>query len=388
MAELFGVPGGGEVWKIGSSHFLVYKTPKHGVPIAYSLEDKEQLERLFRNDFETRDVKVARTFGSMADAEKKSGVLLVGSRHELRNREEHPFSGMVAKFDRLVLTQPWLKDPEVLALHAASQLEGRPLTEQELRSTDWWRSRGDGEREWALLSLSDPETAKQVRRDNSFTILNTLQQLGAANVPHDIRAWINTQWTTGKWSQPFLTEQLRRLADPYRGALAPGLQALVQEQGYDISGRGGENREINITREHVDTVRDMVSRWLGPHVAESWDPEKVREWAGRLRNDPNAHLALTDTLRKQRLAKYKGYEDINTTYEDIDALWRPVFRTMWGQDPESGDPLFEKILQLNDAQGAETLLRREGIRQGNRTVGMSLIQDMHRAMGGSVREMR
>jgi hypothetical protein len=386
MAEMFGVPGGGEVWKIGNTHYIVYKTPKNGVPIAYRLRNEEQLDRLFGNELEQRPKTIARSFSNMTQAARSTGVLEVGVREELQAGGENPFGSMVAKYDRLAMVQPWLKDPEVLALYAASRLEGRSLSEQELRSTDWWQSRTAGEREWALLEMSDPETARQVRRDNSFVIEATLKQLGARDVPHDIRAWMNTQWLTGKWSQNFLTEQIRRLADPHRGPLAGDLERISRE--FDRSGRGGDGRTINVTREHVDTVRDEVSRWLGPHVAAGWSPDKVREWAGKLRNDPNARLELMDHLRKQRLAKYSGYTDMNTTYEDIDALWRPVYRQMWGQDPNPGDPIFEKILQLNDSAAAEQLLRKEGLKRGNKTVGNSLIGDLHRAVGGSVREMR
>jgi hypothetical protein len=381
MSQLAGVPGGGQVWKIGNVHYIVYTTPRRGVPIAYRLRDDAQLRDLFPGS----SPNIARSFSNMADARRATGVLNVGHREELTGTAEHPFTSLVSKYERMVVTNPWLADPEVMALYASAILEGRTITASELASTSWFQSRTQGEREWAVLSLSDPSTANQLRTDNRNAVINTMTQAGIGFFSGFDRLadFITERWTQGSWTQGYTTEQIRRLADPWRGPLDDSLARAASSM--DRSGRGPTPL---ITREHTDTVRELVSRWLGPHVAANWSPERVREWAGRLRNDPDAEKALTDHLRTQRMAKYSAYTDQNLTYEDIDSLWRPMVRAIWGEDPTPGDATYEHILQINDSARAEQVLRREGLRRNNRQVGQTLLRDLHGALGGSVREMR
>lgn len=382
--KLVGVPGGAELWRVDRMTWIVYRTPKHGVPIAYQVTGGSQNVRAL---FDDGQVRYARQFNSRKAATKATGVMLVGHRSELSFQGDHPFRPLLAKYQRLLPTNPWLKDPEVLALYASAILEGRSITESELASTGWFRKRTKGEREWAVLSMSDPQTADQIRSDNRTMVRQTLRSLGVHGFSEgrgSMLEWLTNQWTTGKWTQSHLTEQLRRLADPFRGPLDKDLRNFFASKR---SLTGGRPSHLTQTREHEDTVRDLVSEWLGPHVAETWSDRKVREWAGRLRNNPNAQQNLIDSLRKQRLSKYKSYDDINTTYADIDALWRPVVRGLWGVDIKHGDPTYERILRLNDAAEAEKTLRQEGLRRGVRQVGLNLLSELHRTLGGSVRRM-
>lgn len=365
--DLLGVPKGGEVWKVGNSYVLVYHTPNHKVPIAYTLKG-QQLNDLF--DGSPSHVK---SFADWKTARSSTGILVMGSREAVRSESKDPFGDMVQKLKRLAISQPWLADPEVMALYTAATLEGRSVSQEELQTTNWFRSRNEAQRQWAYLSMSDPKTAAQMKTDNRNMVRSTLMQLGVTwdenSKMGPLVDWVNDQWTTGNWSQEYLTEQLRRLADPHRGPLDSKLAAQTSRSTFSR------------TIQHEDTVRQLVSEWLGPQVAQGWTDQHVASWAGRLRNDPNAQQKLVRSLQLQRKAKYGAYEDENITYADIDALWRPVVRGMWGIDPRQDDAVYERILQMNNQTEAEKLLRTEGVKRGYASTLNEISGAVTRAVG-------
>ncbi|MFO7165527.1 MAG: hypothetical protein DIU75_019605, partial [Mycolicibacterium hassiacum] len=143
---------------------------------------------------------------------------------------------------------------------------------------------------------------------------------------------------------------------------------------------------LDRTREREDEVRQMIQRWLGPAYAANWTDQHIAEWAGRLRNDPDAKQELEDVLRKHRMALFPEYDNPNLTYEDIAAPWRGVVQQIWGQTADETDPLFMRIVRTNDLATAEQILRTEGLRRGIGTVVNDVMAAATSAFGGGVQE--
>jgi hypothetical protein len=193
---------------------------------------------------------------------------------------------------------------------------------------------------------------------------------GVADASAGLIQTVADKWTTGAWSQIYATNQIRLLADPQAdGVLDP-----------ELGGFGG----LDTTREGEDDVRNMIQTWLGPAAAENWTQTNIEKWAGRLRDDPDARLELEESLRKNRLALFPEYENPNLTYEDIAAPWRGVWSNMWGEVADETDPLFTKIVRLNDRAEAEKVLRNKGLALGNKSVTQNLLSDLS-VFGGQVR---
>ena len=367
--DLHQVPPGAEVWEVEGRHFLVWYVPftDPPVPLAWFVSSSEERKAL---GIDTN--KIDRKFKSW-DQFYATGVLRHGDTRELVNTRVHPWELLKQHYEQEVAIKPYLADPEILALWAAAMMEGREITEGELKTTNWWRTHSQAEREWLLLNASDPATADRLIRDNRLRVADLLRSSGVANASEALINLIADNWTQGKWTEVYALQQIRLLADPYaEGELDPELRGLT--------------KGLDRTREGEDEVRQMIQRWLGPAYAANWSDQHIAEWAGRLRNDPDAKQELEDVLRKHRMALFPEYDNPNLTYEDIAAPWRGVVQQIWGQTADETDPLFMRIVRTNDLATAEQILRTEGLRRGIGTVVNDLVASATSAFGGGVQE--
>ncbi len=172
---------------------LGVKSPQGGrIRLAFQVSDREELEALFRDRTPKPDLTMS------VSQWRQWGIINAGKKSELANTSEHPFHALVSSFKREAKTQPWLRDPEVLGLTVSAMLKGREVSEGELRSTNWWQSRSDAEREWVRLQAGDPRTAQdriaQARRQ----------------VRDEVRRWLGP--THGAWSDRQVDSWAQRLA--------------------------------------------------------------------------------------------------------------------------------------------------------------------------------
>ena len=367
--DLHQVPPGAEVWEVEGRHFLVWYVPftDPPVPLAWFVSSSEERKAL---GIDTK--KIDRKFKSW-DQFYATGVLRHGDTRELVNTRVHPWELLKQHYEQEVAIKPYLADPEILALWAAAMMEGREITEGELKTTNWWRTHSQAEREWLLLNASDPATAERLISDNRLRVADLLRSSGVANASEALINLIADNWTQGKWTEVYALQQIRLLADPYaEGELDPELRGMT--------------KGLDRTREREDEVRQMIQRWLGPAYAANWTDQHIAEWAGRLRNDPDAKQELEDVLRKHRMALFPEYDNPNLTYEDIAAPWRGVVQQIWGQTADETDPLFMRIVRTNDLATAEQILRTEGLRRGIGTVVNDVMAAATSAFGGGVQE--
>lgn len=365
--DLQGIPSQAEVWLVGNVYYIVYFVPNTNppVPMAWRVPSADERTALGISGAD-------RTL--TADQFNNSGALPMGISTEIPNPGPgvHPFDSLVSQYETEVKVKPWLADPEVLALWAGAAIEGRSITPAELQTTEWWQTHNESERRWLSLNASDPTTAEQVISDNRLQVGNLFREAGVDNATDVLVNAVADRWTRGNWSQAYALTQIQALADPFsEGDLDPALQ--VFRQGLDT------------TRDREDQVRSLVNRWLGPSYSTGWTQEIIARWAGELRNNPDAETELTEALRGQRMALFPEYENPNLTYEDIAAPWRGVWQQTWGQVPDESDPLFARIVRLNDIEAATQILRREGIKKGNASVVNDALSSVGQAFGGNIR---
>jgi hypothetical protein len=126
---------------------------------------------------------------------------------------------------------------------------------------------------------------------------------------------------------------------------------------------GGRPGGLDVTREQEDRVRQLLQDWVGPHAAQGYDEAWVAEWAGRLRNDPDAEQDLIEALQGARMANLPNWTNPNLRYADIAPIARGLFSQVWGVSPDETDPLFLDVLNMPDRHEAAKVLRTEGLNQ-------------------------
>lgn len=508
MAEIAGVPGGAQVWRVDGKHvYLVYTVPNTNppVPMLYHVNKPEDLNALFEGGGPvTYDRELTR-----AEVDQE-GAIPFGTATELRNTAEEPFETFLQTYEEEAAIRPWLKDPEILALTAGGILEGRAVTEAELKNTDWWRTRNEQQRQWAGLVASDPATARQQMRDARIATRNTLIEAGYQNPGDRLVTHLADQFARGDVSETVWRENIRRETDPSAPNASPFAGQYMQEgdqviqagdgnyyirrdgedyrltgpgqiarfvplgyeEGAENIGRtlgGGQLVKVEGTDEHyfktssgrwlqagpgaagqlerllgqpasvvprshvgdvrgplvadegglfkpgeledmvempneagtaaelfsgdpdvsglggLEEVRQLALQWLGPVYGGGWSDAQLGEWAGKIRQNENAREDLIETLRSQRMALFPQYENENLTYEDIAGPWRGFMQQQWGQTPDETDPLFARIVGMNDAMKAGQVLREEGLKRNVGQVVDSALGDLGKAFGDQVR---
>jgi len=387
MAELRGVPAGGQLWKAGNKWFVVYFVPgsEPPVPLAWSVSDDE-LANIAPDGGPAAD----RTFRSMAEAGRE-GMLTLGQSEQLLNTTDDPFRTFVSDYERQARALPMLQDPDVLALFAGAQLEGRTPTVEELRLTDWWQSRTAGEREWATLTLQDPATARQMLDDRRVAVRQSLRQ-GGVDPTSDLVEHLATRWASGKWTQAKVSEQINALSDPYAGI---DLDSRVAEiaRGYDPTGKdqqavaGGAESIKNRIRAMFNNRDVDIATHLEPNVTE--DPESRLE---RLTQEVMSGETTLDNIRQtvRRMAGLHPLTDLDIDRSGEEQVRQGLFRQVWEQEVDETDPLFLDIMRMAAPGGpglneAAARLRREGVERGVSAVTQQMSSGILRATGGDVR---
>ena len=366
---LNGVGGAPEVWLVDGAHWLVYFVPETDppVPIAWQVRDQAELDSLYGPTRSVQDDRTLTTEQAVA-----SGWLTWGFSTELANTTEHPWDIFAQTWEVESQIRPWLQDPEVLALSAAAFLENRQVTEAELKTTDWWQTHSEAERDWLLLNMSDPATAERLVQDTRLITADAMSQAGINNAGEGLINFISDRVTQGLWTQEYAQIQIRNLAEG--GTLGPldtDLQRLIELAEVPL----------DTTMRREDEVRDLVARWLGPAHAAGWTDENYATWGGKLRNDPDARQELEQLLQQQRLVIFPHVENPNLSYEDIAAPYRTVFQRVWGQQPDETDEFFLQLVATNDVNTAQQKLREEGLKVGNRQVTEDAVSAMGQSFG-------
>lgn len=414
-------PGGAELWKIDNILYLMYRAPRTDIPMLWRIPGPSSLR-----DLGIAGKKPSRT---MKRSDVKRG-LFFGLTDELRNMSDHPFNEFLSDYSRNVKSQPWLKNPEVLTLHLMAILEGRALTDAELKSTSYFRSRTEQQRSWMELRAADPQTADQRIRDNRHATRALFSEAGWSDAPWSIVNWLADQHTRGDLTEAQLAARVRSEIDPYAPQASPfaghymqpgwsvvtskGKNYIRTPKGdWELTGPGQRARYVNPGGKQINVgsvrrtgaaadlfrtmdrettrlggeqeVKDLVAKWLGPLFSGGYSDRFYSDWAGKIRQNPNLEDELTEYLKKQRLVMFPEYENENLTYEDIAAPWRALVQQTWGEQVDESDPFFSQLIRLNDVHTATKVLRTEGMKRRNGTVGTQVLDAVAQSMGPQVR---
>lgn len=371
--QLLAIPGGAETWRVaGGQWFVAYTAPGSNppVPMVWRIRDDDQLKAIFGPDrapTPTREL-TSGEFNAL-------GPIQFGFADELANKSQHPFDTFVEDFDKILSVQPWLRDPEILAITAAALLEGREVTDAELASTDWWKTHNDSQRSWIRLSASDPSTANQRLSDGRTAIRSAMLKAGISDPPDSLVNLVADRWTYGDWSEADVNAQIAKIADPGApGELKPEVADAVGK--LDLTTIADDTRKVD----------GLVNQWLGPAYARGWTDDQKKQWASKLHSDPNGEMELVQTLQQQRLALFPEYTNQNLTYDDIAAPWRSVVADTWGEPADETDPLFTQIVRANDLAANQQTLRQVGLQRGVGKVVNDALSAVDVGLGGSLRK--
>jgi hypothetical protein len=432
--NLRGVPGGGKWWKVGDQYFLVYTAPRLGggdpIQLAYRVRPDE-VEAISGK----KNPKVDRTVKD-AKALDRLGIIRGGTSTQLADLGKHPWDAMREDFADEVKVRPWLRDPEMLALTVEAHLEGRAVTEAEMANTQWWQSRTPAERAWAqFVGINGGAKSPAVQQRVTDARNDVERRMIAAGLSLDgdaherVREHLAREFVTGRLTEDALQTTIDREANPYATGATPtagfeqlpeGAQAVrhggrtyLRIDGKDFAlAKGLETAKYGANAKKVDSinragvarnmiarrsgtpqgrdsvrgleeVRGLVREWLGPQLMDGWKESEIAQWAQRIVENPQARNELVAKLRATRAARYQGY-DAELTYEDIARIGRAQVLDTWGQQMDETDPLFQQILQMNDAAQASQLLWSEGLNRGVRKVTYDAMSGLDRGLGGGV----
>ena len=347
------IPQGGEIVKSGDMYFILYPIPGTNLQINYSATEQD-VRGLLPLTFDKQEFREV-------NSEYINSTVAFGNVAELYNPEYlqtglTPWEGFIDYLDKEAELRPWLDSEEMVFLLAEATLEGRAVTEAEWKTTNWWRTHTQDERDWLLLSQGKPldelpQDAQSKIKDDKIQIRNLMQEAGISNPPENVINWVSNKFTSGSWSSVYTQDQISLIADPSKvGNLDTELQDFIS--GVDIdSTTAGEDR-----------VSQLYNRYLGP-VFGNINDTLIAEEAGKLRNDVDYETELIKKLTSQKKSLFPMYEE-NVTYEEFAAPWQNFTNNAWGTQIDTTSDVFQEVLKLNDSTKVNKYLTEKGLEQG------------------------
>lgn len=382
MPPLVGLPSPrrAELWDVGGTIYVIYRMGPKGRPMAWRVRNPKELEQLMPI---TGSVKPHRKLTPVQF--RKTGANIWGHSDELRNLEGDPIAEVRQQLKEMFDVMPWLKQPDMMQTHLAAALEGRSPTPQELSRTKWWRSHNAAQRSYLQMHYQDPATAKNLRYSNQRRVRDMLRAAGINNAPDRLQNILANHFTRGDISDVQLEDAIRHFSDPFSKIPLP---APLKKEIAELR-KAGKLKKLDVTQEGEDRVAELARAYLGPKYG-NWGGDKIARWAGRIRNDPDAELQLTRQLQGQLKALYgagRDNWDPNTTFDDLAAPWMQLASDTWGEQVMPGDPIVDRLIRLNDATEASTMLLTQGLRRNNQTVVRNTLSDMASSFNLGVRPM-
>lgn len=363
--ELNGVPNG-EIWEVDGTYYYVdfVVDIEPPVPMVWEVSSDDDLQAFFGPD---QEIVVSRTMD--LDTFNASGALNFGFTDEIPSDTEHAYDVFLRNYEQEAEIRPWLLDPEMLALHQMAIIEGRTITEAEYKTTEWWKTHSQAERDWLALDASDPATANQLITDNEIRVRDLLEGAGIVGYDDDLVNTLANNFTIGRWSEIYLTDQIEALAVADMSRIDDDL--LVYE--------------VERSSEGVESLRSALVTWLGPaYSASGWTDESLQKWAADIRNGAKTEDDFIQLLQEQRVQLLPEYADPTRSYEDIVSPWRSRWNQVLGEAPNEMDSEFVDAVRLNNLTQFDTAARTYGLANDNEKVINDGLRSISSAYGGQV----
>ena len=367
-----GIPNGGEIVKAGDKYYILYKIPNTALSLSYEATEND-IEGLYPLNFDEQsfrevseeDIALTVPFGNIAELYDP----------ELLQSGLTPWEGFVDYLDKEAELRPWLEDEEMVFLLAEATLEGRVVTDAEWKTTNWWRTSTQGQRDWLLVSQGKPldELPKDAQiklRDDKIAIRDALLESEISNPSDELVNWISYKLTTGGWTPAYTINQIDLLSND--GDIDEDLSSFISGDGITIEGtRAGETK-----------VENIYTEILGPVFGQMNDQLRRTE-ANKLRNDPNYEFKLREKLIGQKKSLFPQYAE-NATYEEFATPWLNFTNNAWGEQVDPSSVQFQEVLTLNNSVEASKYLTQQGLDLGKSKVVNEALQGL-KAFGQGVR---
>ena len=367
-----GIPNGGEIVKAGDKYYILYKIPNTALSLSYEATEND-IEGLYPLNFDEQsfrevseeDIALTVPFGNIAELYDP----------ELLQSGLTPWEGFVDYLDKEAELRPWLEDEEMVFLLAEATLEGRVVTDAEWKTTNWWRTSTQGQRDWLLLSQGKPldelpADAKAKLQDDKIAIRDALLEAEISNPSDELVNWISYKLTTGGWTPVYTLDQIDLLSND--GDIDEDLSSFISGDGITIEGtRAGETK-----------VENIYTEILGPVFGQMSDELKRME-GSKLRNDPNYEFKLREKLMGQKKSLFPQYAE-NATYEEFATPWLNFTNNAWGEQVDPASVQFQEVLTLNNSVEASKYLTQQGLDLGKSKVVNEALQGL-KAFGQGVR---
>ena len=367
-----GIPNGGEIVKAGDKYYILYKIPNTALSLSYEATEND-IEGLYPLNFDEQsfrevseeDIALTVPFGNIAELYDP----------ELLQSGLTPWEGFVGYLDKEAELRPWLEDEEMVFLLAEATLEGRVVTDAEWKTTNWWRTSTQGQRDWLLVSQGKPldelpADAKSKLRDDKIAIRDALLEAEISNPSDELVNWISYKLTTGGWTPAYTINQIDLLSND--GDIDEDLSSFISGDGITIEGtRAGETK-----------VENIYTEILGPVFGQMNDQLRRTE-ANKLRNDPNYEFKLREKLIGQKKSLFPQYAE-NATYEEFATPWLNFTNNAWGEQVDPSSVQFQEVLTLNNSVEASKYLTQQGLDLGKSKVVNEALQGL-KAFGQGVR---
>ena len=376
---------GSQLWELDGATYVVFSVPGTDLFIRY-LADKEILDLYYSSGRVKPDVisKSANNeewvnssfFGSLAEVDED---ILLGNKD--------PFTGLADKFDTAKKYRPWLEDDELYDIWLEAFIEDRDILDEEWKTTEWWRTHTQEERDWLLLSQgkdlgSLPADAEAYLSNNIIRFRDMFKAAGVTNIEDIVNTdgesfldWFSFNFTSGSWTEVYALDQLKGIADPSTGIeLDESINTWMdgKAQGVDVS----------TTKRFEAQVENLANEWLGPLYGVLTDEQKA-DYAAMIRNAESEEIGASNVINKFKGIRGTlfGDYDENLTYNEIATPWRNYSFQLLGQRMDETDSTFVDVIKANDQKTATTMLTEWGINNNASTLLDKVTDEIGQALG-------
>ena len=376
-----------QLWEVDGKQYVVFTVPDTEPALYIRYEASDALLDLYyssgRERPDVRNVSAdsdewinSSMFGSLAEVDED---ILTGAKE--------PFQGLVDKWDIAKEYRPWLEDTELYNIWLEAFIEDRDISDEEWKTTDWWRTHTKEERDWLLLSQGKdldklPADAQAYLNNNKIKLRDMFIAAGVSNIDSIVNTngesfldWFAFNFTSGVWTETFTMDQLKGIADPSTGieideSVSTWLEGKAQ--GVDVA----------TTKRYEAQVENLANEWLGPLYGVLTDDQKAT-YAGMIRNAETAEVGADMVIEKFKGIRGTlfGDYDENLTYNEIATPWRNYSFQLLGQRMDETDATFVDVIKANDQKTATQLLTEWGINNNSATLLDKVTDDMSPIVG-------
>ena len=376
-----------QIWEVDGKQYVVFTVPDTEPALYIRYEASDALLDLYyssgRERPDVRNVSAdsdewinSSMFGSLAEVDED---ILTGAKE--------PFQGLVDKWDIAKEYRPWLEDTELYNIWLEAFIEDRDITDEEWKTTDWWRTHTKEERDWLLLSQGKdldklPADAQAYLNNNKIKLRDMFIAAGVSNIDSIVNTngesfldWFAFNFTSGAWTEVYALDQLKAVADPSTGIeLDESINTWMEgkAQGVDVS----------TTKRFEAQVENLANEWLGPLYGVLTDEQKA-DYAAMIRNAESEEIGASNVIDKFKGIRGTlfGDYDENLTYNEIATPWRNYSFQLLGQRMDETDATFVDVIKANDQKTATTMLTEWGINNNAVTLLDKVTDEIGQALG-------